>query len=71
MLRQFENENKKQNKKNLRLKIYGKIRNGRLKMEPSVLKKRKTCKQNKMIKLNVMKKCKGLCLLIELNWVVV
>ena len=31
MLREFENENKKQNKKNLRLKIYGKIRNGRLK----------------------------------------
>ena len=37
MLRKFENENKKQNQKNLRLKIYGKIRNGGLKLEPSVL----------------------------------
>ena len=43
MLRKFENENKNQNKKNLRLKIYGKIRNGRLKLEPSVLLK-KTCR---------------------------
>ena len=42
MLREFENENKKQNKKNLRLKIYGNIRNGRLKLKPSVLIK-KTC----------------------------
>ena len=42
MLRKFENENKNQNKKNLRLEIYGKIRNGRLKLEPSVLIK-KTC----------------------------
>ena len=42
MLKKFENENKKQNKKNLRLKIYGKIRNGRLKLELSVLQK-KTC----------------------------
>ena len=42
MLRKFENENKKQNKKNLRLKVYGKIRNGRLKLKPSVLIK-KTC----------------------------
>jgi len=41
LLRKFENENKKQNKKNLRLKIYGKIRNGRLKLEPSVLIKKK------------------------------
>ena len=40
MLRKFENENKNQNKKNLRLKIYGKIRNGRLKLEPSVLIKK-------------------------------
>ena len=38
MLRKFENEN--QNKKNRRLKIYGKIRNGRLKLEPSVLIKK-------------------------------
>ena len=37
MLRKFENESKNQNKKNLRLKIYGKIRNGRLKLEPNVL----------------------------------
>ena len=28
MLRKFENENKNQNKKNLRLKIYEKIKNG-------------------------------------------
>ena len=42
MLRKFENENKNQNKKNLRHKIYGKIRNGRLKLEPSFLIK-KTC----------------------------
>ena len=42
MLRKLENENKNQNKKNLRLKIYGKIRNGRLKLEPSALIK-KTC----------------------------
>ena len=42
MLRKFENENKNQNKKNLRLKIYGKIRNDGLKLEPSVLIK-KTC----------------------------
>ena len=42
MLRKFENENKNQNKKNLRLKIYGKIRNGRLKLEQSVIIK-KTC----------------------------
>ena len=41
MLRKFENENKNQNKKNLRLKICGKKRNGRLKLEPSVLTKRK------------------------------
>ena len=40
MLREFENEIKKQNKKNLRLKIYGKIRNGRLKLKPSVLIKK-------------------------------
>ena len=40
MLRKFENENKNQKKKNLRLKIYGKIRNGRLKLEPSVLIKK-------------------------------
>ena len=40
VLRKFENENKNQNKKNLRLKIYGKIRNGRLKLEPSVLIKK-------------------------------
>ena len=33
-------ENKNQNKKNLRLKIYGKIRNGRLKLDPSVLIKK-------------------------------
>ena len=46
MLRKFENENKNQNKKNLRLKIYGKIRNGRLKLEPSVLIK-KTCTRGK------------------------
>ena len=37
MLRRFDNENKKQNVKNLRLKIYGKIRNGMLKLEPSLL----------------------------------
>ena len=33
ILRKFENENKNQNKENLRLKIYEKIRNGRLKLE--------------------------------------
>ena len=43
MLRKVEKENKNQNKKNLRMKIYEKIRNGRLKLEPSVLIKRKTC----------------------------
>ena len=43
MLRKFENENKNQNKKNLRLKIYEKRRNDRLKLERSVLIKRKTC----------------------------
>ena len=37
MLRKFENENKNQNKENLRLKIYGKIKNGRRTLEPSVL----------------------------------
>ena len=42
MLRKFENENRNQNKKNLRLKIYGKVRNGRLKLEQSVLIK-KSC----------------------------
>ena len=42
MLWKFENENKNQNKKNLGLKIYGKIRDGRLKLEPSVLIK-ETC----------------------------
>ena len=42
MLRKFDNENKNQNKKNRRLKIYGKIRNGRLKLEPNVPIK-KTC----------------------------
>ena len=41
MLRQYESENKNQNKKSLRLKIYGKIRNGRLKLEPSVLIKKR------------------------------
>ena len=41
MLRKFENENKNQKKKNQRLKIYGKIRNGRLKLEPSVLIKKR------------------------------
>ena len=40
-LRKFENESKNQNKKNLRLKIYGKIRNDRLKLEPSVLIKKR------------------------------
>ena len=40
MLRKFENENKNQNKKNLRPKIYGKIRNGTLKLESSVLIKK-------------------------------
>ena len=40
MLRKLENENKNQIKKNLRLKIYGKIRNGRLKLEPSALIKK-------------------------------
>ena len=44
MLRKFENENKNQNKKSLRLKIYGKIRNGRLKLETSVLIKEKCSK---------------------------
>ena len=43
MLRKFESENKNQNKKKLRLKIYEKVRNGRLKLEPSVLIKRTTC----------------------------
>ena len=47
MLRKFENENRNQNKKNLRLKIYGKIRNGRLQLDPSVLIKR-TCKPPSM-----------------------
>ena len=40
MLRKIENENKNQNKKSLRLKIYRKIRNGRLKLEPSGLIKK-------------------------------
>ena len=53
MLRKFENENKNQNKKNLRLKIYEKIRNGRLKLEPSVLIRRKTCTR---ISTNVVRK---------------
>ena len=43
MLRKFENDIKKQNKKNLRLKIYGKIRNLRVKLEPTVLTKQ-TCR---------------------------
>ena len=51
MLRKFENENKNQNKKNLKLKIYGKIRNGRLKLEPSVLIK-KACKNLRVLRLS-------------------
>ena len=47
MHRKFGNENKKQNKKNLRLKIYGRIKNVRLKLEPSVLIKRNVyCRKN-------------------------
>ena len=52
LLRKFENENKKQNKKNLRLKIYGKIRNGRLKLEPSVLIKKKTCTTSFLVRFS-------------------
>ena len=51
MLRKFENENKNQNKKNPRLKIYGKIRNGKLKLEPSVLIK-KMCRGTRHAKMH-------------------
>ena len=56
----FQCRNKKQDKKIMRLKLYGTIRNARLKLEPNVLVKKKLIARNTSHKVAFLAK-RGIC----------